>query len=61
MIRYYKDFYGNTATIGQTLSGDWIVCINLFGGIRKTCYTLRAAEKALRSISYGWREIDRVG
>ena len=61
MIRYYMDFYGNTATIRQAPTGEWIVYINLFGGIRKTRYTLRAAKKALRSISYGWREVDRVG
>ena len=59
MKRYFKDFYGSSASITATRDGSFRLIIRLDNGKlfhRKTYATERGARVAMGRMSEGWRE-----
>lgn len=57
--RYFKDFYGGTASIAETPKGFRLRCANAHSGrtVNKVYETYRGARTAMGRMSDGWREV----
>lgn len=58
MKKYYKDFYGCTASITETITGAKLIVRNPYGNlIKKGNYgTFRGSRSAMGRISDSWSE-----
>lgn len=57
--KYYKDFYGNTASIRLNADGSADLTVYAGGGFFKQHYkTLKGAKIALSKWSDSWRQTD---
>ena len=56
--RYFRDFYGCTASISETRDGRYALC-STAGHCRTTAKydTYRGARQAMGRMSDGWREV----
>ena len=57
MKRYYRDFYGCTASISQMRNGKFKLRVFAGKTITKTYETFRGARSAMARMSDGWREV----
>ena len=58
MKRYYRDFYGSTASIEETPRGKWRLRVYAGTWHVSTYETFRGARAAMARMSDGWREVD---
>ncbi len=61
--RYFKDFYGGSASIGETARGHVLTVCDGSGRrvLRRTYGTYRGARAAMGRASDGWREVGAEG
>lgn len=54
--QFFKDIYGNTASITETRTEDKLICRNYYGKVwkRSTHVSAKAAKSALYRTGEGW-------